>query len=342
MVVDVHDHFVPPAFAELVRRRGPDLATELVREGEHEHFLIEGTARRSYDPRLYDLETRREQMAEDGVDLQILSCLPFMTYYGIPPEDGLAVARLVNDGLAEAVAADPAHFTALATVPLQDPPAAARELERAVRGLGMVGVQILTAVPGRPLDDAALRPFWEAAAGLGVPVLIHPFEAVPTGELARHQLGNLLGNPFGTATAAALLILSGLLDQLPGLVPVLAHGGGALPFVIGRLDRGWSGNPGQVGPGLAGPPSAHLRRFAFDTITFSAPALRYLVELVGGDRVLLGTDYPTGMMQAAPLAALEAAGLAPEVRDLVVGENARRIFGLGRGAAGAGEVAGRG
>ncbi|MGH7903127.1 MAG: amidohydrolase family protein [Candidatus Dormibacteraceae bacterium] len=332
MVVDIHNHFVPGPFVDHIRRHGGRYATELVTQGGREFFLIEKTARRSLNPRVTDLSVRREQMAADGIDAQILSGFPFMTYYDVPVADGQEVARLLNDGLAEAVSADSAHFAGLATVPLQDVDAAVRELERAVDELGLVGVLVLTRAAGLSVDDRTLRPFWEAAARLRAPVLLHPFEAAPSGDLAKHHLGNLLGNPFNTALSAALLILSGVVEELPDLRIVLAHGGGALPIVIGRLDRGWNGardgGLGPVGAGLSRPPSAWLDRFGYDSITFSPAALRYLVDLVGADHVMLGTDYPAPMQQASPLSGIEAVGLAPEVIGRVLGENAFRLFGL--------------
>lgn len=333
-VVDVHNHFVPATFIDYVEGHGERLATEIVTDaGGNRSFLIQGTARRPMGPLVTSLTARRARMDAAGIDVQVLSCFPFMMYYEVPAALGLEVARLVNDGLAAAVESDPEHFLALATIPLQDPEAAARELERAVGELGLRGAQVLAGAPGVSLDGAALRPFWEAAARLCVPVLVHPFEARPTGDLARHQLGNLLGNPFATALAAALLILSGLLDELPGLRPLLAHGGGALPSVIGRLDRGWEGSrrPGGLGPvgsGLERPPSAYLDRFHYDTITFSARSLRNLVELVGAGRVVLGTDHPAPMELTDPLALVDAAGLDEEARAAVLGGSARDLFGL--------------
>ncbi|HUZ69768.1 MAG TPA: amidohydrolase family protein [Candidatus Saccharimonadales bacterium] len=333
-VVDVHNHVAPPAFVDFVRAHGDRLQTAIVREATGgESFVVNGKERRPLDDRATSCARRLEDMARDGVAIELISCYPFMAYYDVEPSLSRDVARLVNDGIAELVSQHPAAFRGIGTVPLGDVDASLAELERCTSDLAFVGVQVLTRVSGATLDDPRLRPFWAAAAQLRMPVLLHPFDSAMLGGERRHHLGNLLGNPFETTLSAALLIFSGLLDEHPDLQPVLLHGGGALPYVADRIDRGWEGSRRDelppVGSGLSAPPTAYLRRFHYDCVTFSASALRYLSSVVGGDRVLLGTDYPTPMeMRNAPTFVAES-GLECEVVEQVLALNAARLFRLG-------------
>jgi aminocarboxymuconate-semialdehyde decarboxylase len=265
-------------------------------------------------------------MDAEGVDIQAVSCVPFVMYPEVAAAWGIAMARLNNEALAAACARHPERFVPLASVPLQDPPAAAAELARAA-GLGLRGVEIPPNMQGQGLDEPQFEVFWEAAEALHMVVCIHPFEAAPQGMLARYGLGNLVGNLYDTGLAAALLIYGGVLERHPALRVVLYHAGGALPSLLGRLDMGYRNNP-ECRAAVPRPPSTYVDQLAFDTIAFRQDMLRYLVSTYGAERLVVGSDYPLPAGLAHPVAEVQALGLDAEAESAVLGGNASRLLRL--------------
>ena len=265
-------------------------------------------------------------MDAQGVTTHALSLMPPMVYWA-DGALGLRLARLVNDAMAEASRAHPDRFVVLATLPMQDPEAALIELERAVTELGCRGIYLGTNVRGKELTDPSLLPVFERIHALRVPIFLHPLNVIGAERLTNHYLHNLLGNPFDTAVAAANLIFSGLLDRFPKLQVCLPHAGGALPYLIGRLNHGWKVR--QECGGLKRPPSSYLRRFTYDTISHAPESLNYLIKLVGADRVMIGSDYCFDMGYERPVEAVtRLRGLTRAGRAKILGGNAARLLGL--------------
>ena len=327
--IDLHTHFVAPDLLDFLRREGASYDTRVVEDERGEPwFVIKESARRPAGPRVTAPARRLRDMDRQGVQVHVLSCPPFLLYPEVEPAAGLAIAQLANDTLADTVKAQPARFAGFATVPLQAPDLAARELERAVRSLGLRGVQIGTQPgAGCDLDDAAVLPFWEAAASLSVPVALHPFDAAPGGPLARYYLGNLVGNPVATAVAAALLIYGGVLERFPSLRVVLYHAGGAFPSVLGRLDRGYQVRP-ECRAAIPRPPSSYVDQLAFDTIAHDAATLAQVVARFGAERVLLGSDYPFDMGLDDPVASVRSLELPAAAMERILTRNAEALLGV--------------
>ncbi|HWT82613.1 MAG TPA: amidohydrolase family protein [Candidatus Methylomirabilis sp.] len=327
MIIDLHAHYVPRSFLEAIEKEGGPFGATLRRDGDDPTILLGG---RPYGPitrHYHETKPRLAEMDKAGVDMQVLSLNPPMVYWA-DAGVGSRLARLYNDELAAAVAGRPDRLAGLATVPLQDVPAAVEELTRAVRQLGLRGVYIGSNICGKDLDHPDLFPFFETAEALRVPVFIHPIDILGVERLRAYYLHNGLGNPFDTAVAAARLIFGGVLSRLPRLQVCLAHAGGALPYLIGRLDRVHRVRAEARG-NLRRAPSTYLRRFTFDTITHHEPALRYLIGLVGADRVALGTDYRFDMGTADPVGAVR--GLRPlsrADRSAILGGVAARLLKL--------------
>jgi aminocarboxymuconate-semialdehyde decarboxylase len=231
-------------------------------------------------------------MHAEGIACEVISCIPFVMYPGVEPERGLAIAQTHNDSVAAFAASNPQRFKGMASVPLQAPPRAARELERA-RNLGLRSVMIPPTVQERALDEADFEVFWEAAEALGMLVFIHPFDATPTGVLARYNLGNLAGNLMDTGLAAAAIICGGVLQRHPHLRLLLAHTGGTLPAMLGRLDNGFPRSQ-DMQARIPRAPSTYLNQIWLDTIAFNTGLLRSLVGILGADRFVVGSDYPVG------------------------------------------------
>lgn len=325
-VIDMHNHLVAPEVVAFLEREGVHYNTRIVERDGQRFFVIQDAARRPLHARISQVEARLGDMDAEGVDIQAVSCVPFVMYPEVSAALGATIARINNEALAAACAQHPERFVPLASVPLQDPTAAARELERAAQ-LGLRGVEIPPNVCEQGLDEPQFEIFWEAAEALRLVVCIHPFDAAPRGMLARYGLGNLVGNLYDTGLAAALLIYGGVLEKHPALRVVLYHGGGAFPSLIGRLDMGYRVFP-ECQAAIPRPPSTYINQFTFDTIAFRQDMLRYLITTYGADRLVVGSDYPLAAGLTHPVAEVKALGLDPELESAVLGGNASRLLRL--------------
>ncbi|MGH7932138.1 MAG: amidohydrolase family protein [Candidatus Binataceae bacterium] len=323
-VIDMHNHMVAPEIITFLTREGAHYATRIIEREGRRFFLIQESARRPIDGPISDAPARLADMDREGVTVQAVSCVPFLMYPEVAPERALAIAQVNNDALAALGRANPERFIPLASVPMQDPVAAAKELERAAK-LEMRGVEIPAKVIERHLDEPEFEVFWEAAAALGMVVCIHPFEAAPSGALARYFLGNLAGNLYDTGLAAALLIYGGVLERHPSLRVVLYHCGGALPAIIGRLDMGYRLVP-ECRSAIPRPPSTYVNQFSFDIIAHNRSMLSHLVHAYGPDHFVVGSDYPLPAGLAHPVEEVKALGLAPQDEAKVLGINARQLL----------------
>lgn len=261
----------------------------------------------------------------EGIATRVVSLPPFLLRHDLDPDDGLAYSRAMNDGLAALAASSAGRIRVLATVPLQAPEAAADEIRRAVEVLGCEGAEIATNVAGvLELDHPALEPFWKASADLRALILIHPHDVAGAERMKGYHLRNLVGNPMETALAASRLLFAGVLQRHPELRVVLAHGGGALPWLLGRLDRGFRVRP-ECRDGETAP-SQTARRFLYDTVVHSPEALRALIAWMGPTQIVLGTDYPFDMGDPHAVTGVTRAVDDPAVREAVVAGNAQRLL----------------
>jgi aminocarboxymuconate-semialdehyde decarboxylase len=326
LTVDVHTHFAPLDVLMAARRgQGFDGMTA-ERDGGQEWLVHRQGFRWPVPPVFYDLTARLAAMDQRGIGHAVLSAAPQLFMYWADGGDAAGFCRGVNDALAGFAAGSGGRITAVATLPMQDPAAAVAELRRAVTELGMRGAEIGPDVVGIPLDAPGPRTVLAAAAGLGVPLIVHPYYVGPRPGLADFYLTNLIGNPLATTVCAARLIFSGVLDELGTLRLVLTHGGGYLPYQIGRLDHGHRVRP--EAKDCVHPPSAYLARFWFDTVTHAPGPLRFLAGTVGTGRVVYGTDFPFDMAAGPLTEQLAGTGLSPADTELIAGRNAAALFGL--------------
>lgn len=328
-IVDSHTHFIPIEVVELVRRgEGPPDVSVDERNGEDPLIVHDNGLRYPVFPLFHDPAAKLEQMDRDGIDVSLISLSPSLFLYWAEPAETTRVHRLINDAASVLAQRGEGRLPALATVPLNDPPAAAAELHRARSELGLVGVEIGTSVGDTMLDDPSLEPFFAAAEALGMPVMLHPYTNMitdPGPALQGFHLGNVIGNPFETFVAASRLIVGGVLDRHPGLQILLVHAGGAFPYQLARLDHAYEvRNETRVTAQRR--PLDYLPNFLFDTVTFDPRALDFLLSLAGTGRVLFGSDLPFDMADLSPLALRERTGSS--VAAGVLGENALAVYGL--------------
>lgn len=323
MNVDLHFHHTPRFFLDELRGENP-WGKSVVAKGDG-LVLRAGPIELPLGPEHWDVERTLAVMDAQRIDLAVMSPSPILFHTQWPVEAVLPLHRRVNDELAEIGRAHPKRFAPLGTVPLQDPAAAARELERCM-AMGLAGIEIETHAAGVNLDDPSLRPLFAAAESLGAIVFLHPLMVLGAERLRAHYLSNLLGNPTDTAVAIASLIFGGIVDAHPDLKIVCAHGGGSAPALCGRWDHG-----ARVRPELAHLkrlPSDALRQLHFDSLTHSQDTLELLVRAVGAERVVIGSDYPYDMGDPDAVAKLERAPFfSARERELVLGENALRLLG---------------
>ncbi len=273
------------------------------------------------EPRLRDLDAA-------GIDVQVVAPPPGQCYFTLRPEHAVPATRMVNDGMAAFTARRPDRLLGFGTVAMQEPAEAVRELERCMGPLGLKGVQILTNVAGRELSDPAFEPFWERAAALGAPVMIHPNGFTEGERFRRFYFNNVVGNPLDTAMALHFLIFDGVLERHPALKILAVHGGGFLPAYSGRIDHAWGARSDARG-GLPKPPTHYLRQVWLDTIVFTPHQLEYLVRVFGPGRIVMGTDYPFDMAESDPLGHLASVeSLDDATRAALAGGNAKRLLGL--------------
>jgi aminocarboxymuconate-semialdehyde decarboxylase len=329
--IDIHTHVEFSGTFEILKKRYSE-------EQIFNQFVVAVTGRRSAElnrqivagirDALRDPEKKIRDMEEKRLTLSLLSSTPFAFFYQVENDLALALAQFQNDRLSDMVKKYPGHFAAMATLPLQAPGEALKELERAVRKLGLCGVEIGSHVGKRELGDEAFWPIYEALEDLGTPIFIHPHHVAGLDRLLDFYLNNLIGNPLDTTIAAANLIFSGTLERYPGLKIILAHAGGQFPYIIGRMEHGYQVRP-ECREKVHQPPMAFLKNFYFDIITHNPDALRYLIALVGSDHVLLGSDYPYDMGDPDPVETVSRlSGIEDEDRRKILRQNAVDLFGL--------------
>jgi len=325
-VIDMHNHFIAPEVIAFLAREGEHFATRIVERDGRRFFLIQESAMRPIDGPISNAAARIADMDREGITTQAVSCVPFLMYPEVAADKALAIAQVNNDALAALGTSNGERFCPLASVPLQEPKTAVKELERAAK-LGLRGVEIPPKIVERQLDESDFEVFWAAAEALQMAVCIHPFEAAPVGAMSRYFLGNLAGNLYDTGLAAALLIYGGVLERHPALRIVLYHAGGALPIILGRLDMGYRLVP-ECRNAIPRPPSTYANQFHFDIIAHSRPMLSHLVKTFGADRFVIGSDYPLPAGLAHPVEEVKALGLEPPEEEKILGANARRLLRL--------------
>ena len=314
--IDIHAHSTPQCFQKDVLH-GLKWHNMTRAEGELHN------PRNAWTP-----EQRIADMDSIGMDLQVVSTNVAFYKYGENLTTTIAIARDCNNEVHQMTLDYPNRLAGLATVPMQNIPAAIGEMERSVLKLGMKGVMIDDKVNGKTYDEPEFLPFWKAAEQMGALVLIH--QAYPTvvhDRINRYHLPNSIGNLADRAITFAAMVFGGVMDQCPDLKICLCHGGGYTCYGIGRMDRGWHVRA-EAREHIHQPPSSYLNRFYYDCLTHSEEALRFLIDSVGAQRVVLGTDWPADMGLDWPVSWVQTMkSLSQEEKDLILWQNLERLLG---------------
>jgi aminocarboxymuconate-semialdehyde decarboxylase len=329
--IDIHTHVEFAGTVDILKRRYAEeeifnrftASASNRRSAELNRGIVAGIrdALRNPEKKLCDMEEKR-------LGMHVLSSTPFAFFYEVENDLAVELARFHNDRLSEMVMQHPGRFAAMATLPMQVPDEAVKELERAVKKLGLRGVEIGSNVNKKELGDEIFWPIYKALEELNMPVFIHPHHVAGLDRLMDYYLNNLIGNPLDTTIAATGLIFSGTIEKFPRLKIILAHGGGQFPFIFGRIEHGYKVRP-EPKEKVYQPPRAFLKNFYFDTITHNPDALRYLIGFAGSNHVLLGSDYPYDMGDDDPVLTVSSlSGIKEEDRRKILQENAIELFGL--------------
>jgi aminocarboxymuconate-semialdehyde decarboxylase len=329
-IIDIHCHFFPQAFLDEARRPNTFQASFERRADGQEYLICPGNFAHPFEPKLHSAEHMLADLDKAGTEMAAISSAPPTLGYWAEPAEAAKLAPRLNDSIAERVAVHPDRFLGLATLPLQDVSSSRREAQRAIRELGLHGFMIGSNVKGKHLDHPDFFPLFETIADLDVPLFIHPY--IPAGEerMQDYYLHNLLGMVSETGLTIATIIYGGIPERLPELKIVFAHAGGVFPYIIGRMDHGYKVRIEECRKAIPHPPSHYMGRLYYDCMAFDDRALKYLVDQVGADHVLIGSDYPFDMGPIdGPVREVQANPyLTVQEKDIICRQTASALFKL--------------
>ena len=304
MNIDLHNHVIPPTVVDAMMRDPARYGTGIEEREGKRYFSVHGPSA-ELQKSFYDVDAKVEWMDRNHVDIAAISVGPPIYFYNLAPEIGLEAAKLANDGIAQMVAKHPERLRGMAHLPMQDPDAAITELERAVKEHKFKAVEVGTSIEGVPLADPRFRKVLKTIEQLDCFVFTHPYQCLAQGGMDEYYLANFIGFPLDTTMMVAHLMYSGALDELKKLKFLLPHGGGYVPYQIGRFIHGFNVRP-EPKMKTKTSPADLLRRFYFDTLTHNPLAARHLINQVGADHVVIGSDHPFDMGPPDLMGAIDA------------------------------------
>ncbi|HZA52758.1 MAG TPA: amidohydrolase family protein [Candidatus Udaeobacter sp.] len=328
--IDIHHHYFPPELITEIKQHGKALGIEyFAPKSEKESPLsikFPGGDRLNLGRRLAEVDKRLEVMIQGRVSIATAEVQTSAVGYELDGTQGESWSRLYNEAIQNLVKRFPNRFVGIATVPLQDPPRAAKVLEHAIVNLKMSGVTIASNVVGKYFDSKDFDPFWAKAQDLDVLMIMHPEWVAGADKMNPYSLRNICGNPADTTLSVAYMMYTGIFDRFPNLKLALLHGGGYIPYHLGRLDRGKTGASGSSAIPAKYPPSKYLKNLYFDNLVYRVETVEYLKRMVGADHVMVGTDYPYDLGDWMAVEKIETMTCTSAERQAMLHGNAKKLL----------------
>lgn len=323
MKIDIHTHIMPDKMPNWVKKFGYGEFVHLEHRNCKACMMKGDKLFREVEENCFDVSLRKKEMDETDVTVQVLSTIPVLFNYWAKPKDGLETSRFFNDHMAESVAKNPDRFIAIGTVPMQDIDLAIKEMERCISELKMPGLEIGSNINGINLSDPQFFPFYKRAEELGCSLFVHPWEMMGEGQMQKYWLPWLVGMPAETSRAICSMIFGGVFEKFPKLKVAFAHGGGSFPATIGRIEHGFNVRPDLVALDNAINPSHYIGQFWIDSLVHDEKAMRFIVDVMGEDKICLGSDYPFPLGEHHPGKLIESMNFNINQQSKFLFENAQ-------------------
>ena len=323
MVIDIHTHILPKDLPDLEKKFGYGGWIRLDHNSNGTANMIkDGEQFRVVKCNCWDPVARLDDCQESGVSLQVISTIPVMFSYWAQPKHTYLLSRLLNDDIANVVQNNPKRFVGLGTIPMQDEKLAVKELERCIQDLRFPGIQIGSNINGKNLSSQKFFPIFEAAADLGSCIFVHPWNIMGKNQMEKYWLPWLVGMPAETSRAICSMIFSGIFEKLPNLRVAFAHGGGAFPATIGRIQHGYDSRPDLCAIDNNVDPTDYLGKFWIDSLVHDFDMLEFLLKKVGNKKIALGSDYPFPLGEKMPGLLIKNSNLSKTTKENLLYKNA--------------------
>jgi len=322
MKLDIHCHIIPQNMPNWTHRFGYGEFIHLEQRGCDACMMKADKIFRVVEENCYKEDVRLKEMDETNVSTQVLSTIPVLFNYWAHPLDALETSRFFNDHIAETVSRHPQRFLGLGTVPMQDVEFAIQEMERCMNELKMPGLEIGSNINGENLSEKKFFPFYEAAEKSGCALFIHPWDMMGEKQMEKYWLPWLVGMPAETSRAICSMIFGGVFSTFPKLRVAFAHGGGSFPFTLGRIGHGFDVRPDIVAVDNTVSPKDHVGKFWVDSLVHDKKAFKYLLDMIGEDKICLGSDYPFPLGEHKPGKLIEKMKLGKKIEKKLFYKNA--------------------
>ena len=327
MKIDIHTHIMPSTMPNWTKKFGYGEFIHLEHRNCQACMMKGDKLFRVVEENCFDDKARIKDMDQTQVSMQVLSTIPVLFNYWAKASDGHETSRFFNDHIAETVSRQPSRFIGLGTVPMQDVDLAIKEMQRCVNELKLPGIELGSNINGKNLSEKEFFPFYEEAEKLGCAIFIHPWEMMGQQDMQRYWLPWLVGMPAETSRAICSLIFGGVFEKFPKLRVAFAHGGGSFPFTFGRIKHGFDVRPDLVAIDNAIDPTNYLGRFWVDSLVHDNKALEFLIDLIGEDKICVGSDYPFPLGEQLPGEIVEKLKLDKQIIDKINFINAQNWLG---------------
>ena len=321
MKIDIHTHIMPDKMPNWAKKFGYGEFVHLEQRNCKACMMKGDKVFREVEDNCFDVSLRQKEMDDTGVTMQVLSTIPVLFNYWAKPKDGLETSRYLNDHIANSVIKFPERFMGIGTVPLQDVDMAIAEMERCVAALKMPGLEIGSNINGANLSDEKFFPFYKRAEELGCSLFIHPWEMMGEAQMPKYWLPWLVGMPAETSRAICSMIFGGVFEKFPKLKVAFAHGGGSFPATIGRIEHGFNVRPDLVAIDNAHNPREYIGKFWIDSLVHDAKTLHLIMDIMGEDKICLGSDYPFPLGEHHPGKLIEQMDFSKPVADKLLYKN---------------------